>query len=435
MTTFTNKELYYDIKKSHPHLYIGIGRPKDIIKKYNIPSDKYVFAYYSKKTKQYMIPNGEYNKAIIFILKDYVDNKLPANTNSSKIILNDNEKFNIDGNIHEVDIRGERVFNKIFFRVRDIGKMIGVKDIRSVFHKSSKYKKDIDYKSIKIKRKGDIVSRYFFTYVGLISYIFSTRSKDAGIIQEQLMKILYIHQFGDKQEKKILGAELLGVSLDHLKNVLNASDNVSCIYLFALGKVVDLRKSMNINSKYLDDDIVCKYGFTKNLKDRTKKHQKKYSKIKGANLALKYYRYIDSGLLSKAETKISHYFEATYAKLKYSTSKELVVVSTKHIDNIIKEQYDSIARSYCIENKAHIQKLLDLENMYEKKLLQKDIIMKEQELNKHKELSIKDKELSIKDKELEKERTKSLLLEKDIELLKKDSSLQKALYEIELLKK
>jgi hypothetical protein len=71
----------------------------------------------------------------------------------------------------------------------------------------------------------------------------------------------------------------LGVSAKIIKSVYNTiSDQIPCVYLFTLGYVKDLRESMQLGDVY-DDDIVAKYGFTKDLTRRIGEHIKKYGKI------------------------------------------------------------------------------------------------------------------------------------------------------------
>ena len=50
---------------------------------------------------------------------------------------------------------------------------------------------------------------------------------------------------------------------------------------------------MDINEIYGLNDIVCKFGFTKDLPRRTNEHLSKYNKINNVDLKLKYFSYID----------------------------------------------------------------------------------------------------------------------------------------------
>jgi hypothetical protein len=112
-------------------------------------------------------------------------------------------------------------------------------------------------------------------------------------------------QMGTPEQKKDLASKLLGVSISVISDVLKTSmSSISCIYLFTLGTVKDLRKSMNIDPKYTDDMIVCKYGNTNDLHRRTGEHKTTLGKIKKADLKLKYYSYVDTQLITKAENKL-----------------------------------------------------------------------------------------------------------------------------------
>lgn len=117
---------------------------------------------------------------------------------------------------------------------------------------------------------------------------------------------------GTRQQKDELVSKVLGVSANTVKEVFSTSArNIPCVYLFILGTVKDLKKTMKINKKYKKDYVVCKYGFTKDLPRRTGEHMKIYGKIKNADLKLKYYSYIVPLYISKAETDICDFFGAS----------------------------------------------------------------------------------------------------------------------------
>jgi len=101
MTAFTNIENYYstsDIRKNYKQLYISSKHDRDIIKKYNIPKSNYVYLTLSKKSKTYKMSTEKYNKARLFVLKEYIDKlvesikKIIEKVTKDKIILHDHEK-------------------------------------------------------------------------------------------------------------------------------------------------------------------------------------------------------------------------------------------------------------------------------------------------------------------------------------------------------
>jgi len=74
---------------------------------------------------------------------------------------------------------------------------------------------------------------------------------------------------------------------------------------------------MSIDSKYNDEDIVCKYGFTKDLARRTNEHIDTYGKIDNCELKLKYHSYIDPQYISKGESDIRLFMEALNISFNY----------------------------------------------------------------------------------------------------------------------
>lgn len=50
------------------------------------------------------------------------------------------------------------------------------------------------------------------------------------------------------------------------------------MYLLYIGKVKDLRKSLKLDSSYGDDDLVYKYGITRDIRKRLAEHERDYGK-------------------------------------------------------------------------------------------------------------------------------------------------------------
>lgn len=76
----------------------------------------------------------------------------------------------------------------------------------------------------------------------------------------------YSVQMGTNNQKNMLIAETVKEIFSKTSNVMH------CLYLFWLGKVKDLRKSLNISSNYDDEDDVYKFELTKDFIERTIKH-------------------------------------------------------------------------------------------------------------------------------------------------------------------
>lgn len=137
---YISSELYtYD-----PTFFGNINRRSDIIKKAKIPEGEYIYAY--EKEKKWIRSKQSYKVAKILIKKTWVDCNVPKLKidilNKNKLTeehdteiniddlyeippapeileLNDEEKFkDKDGNILEIEVRGERHFDKCYFKER-----------------------------------------------------------------------------------------------------------------------------------------------------------------------------------------------------------------------------------------------------------------------------------------------------------------------------
>jgi len=161
-------------------------------------------------------------------MRDYIDNTLVPNITSKRIDLSEEEKFTVNNKKHQVDIRGERSYDKIYFKVSDVEKMLDISDIKRLFIRSDKYRKDIHYKSLKVittsKKTGKqrISKRLFFTYKGFILYLFSSYSDNAIVIQDQILKILCSYHYGSKKSKQELIGKMMKMSLNHVREIFTS---------------------------------------------------------------------------------------------------------------------------------------------------------------------------------------------------------------------
>lgn len=150
---------------------------------------------------------------------------------------------------------------------------------------------------------------------------------------------LFTHQFGTMEDRQVLSSKLLGVHIKVIKEVFNTcSTNVPCVYLFTLGTVRDLRKSMKINVKYLDDMIVCKYGMTDNLL-RSTEHFKTFD-INNINLHLKYFAYIDQQYINLSNKYAGHIKELL-RKISDIENK-LILQEEKHKNKILEMELKNV---------------------------------------------------------------------------------------------
>ena len=193
-------------------------------------------------------------------------------------------------------------------------------------------------------------------------------------------------------------------------------NEIACIYLLTLNSVKNLRESMNIDRKYGDDKFVCKYGFSKDFKQRMETHKQEFKHIKGANLSLKNIALIDPKYISNAEKDIKSII-SKYS-LQFEKFDELIVLDKQDFVELEK-YYTNLSYKY----RGHNENLNNM--IIELKLTMKDIE------NNHKiELIQKEKEMIQKERELDREKAKVReeklryeSLEKDVKILEMEKQL------------
>jgi hypothetical protein len=218
---------------------------------------------------------------------------------------------------------------------------------------------------------------------------------------------------GAADEKENLVSSMIGIPAKSLRQVLKTStSNVPCVYTFALGLAKDLREEMKIPDTTPDDHIIIKYGYTDDLSRRTSEHIKTYESIKGVQLELMKYCYVDPKYLSEAETYIKNYFSDMEAFVKYKKFAEIVSFDPKHTRQL-NQTFDNIQCKYSGCVKGLLQEVEDMRG---------EIVMLKE---KHKwGLKDKDRELEIKDQ---------IIATKDQTIITRDVELENARLKLQLL--
>lgn len=418
-TIYLNNKEYYNTKellKNDPTYFYGCrNKVRNIIKKKKIKEEATHYGY--KKGGVWIDSKKSYSKALLLLTCDWARNNIPSMMRNNKIEkapeileLHDSEKLtDVDGNIMNIETRGEKHINKCYFLVKDVSRCFKMKNLNSTIkHKDKGYTKDIHYKKFTVTGGTNgqrCVSRLYLTYKGLVRFLYVSRNKNAEQFQDWANKILFTVQMGKIEDKKILSSKLLGVHADAVREVFKVSaKTMPCIYLFILGSAKNLRDEMKINDKYEDNYLVCKYGYTKDLSRRTGEHMREYGKIN-----LKYYSYIDPQYVSDAENDVRSFFnDALEVKFDYKDYEELVILKPSQLKPV-QGLYNQISSSYAGHSTELIKQIEDLKRE------------KELDYQKH------ENALLIKDKELDKEKHKNILLTKENEnaLLLKDLEILK----------
>jgi hypothetical protein len=311
----------------------GCRSSRDIISKKQIEAKNYIYA--RNKDNKWIVSDGKSFKFDkIFFTKSFVD-KIPElktettyivdNNGINKappiIVLNDNEKFmDNDGNIIEIETRGERSVDKIFFKVKDIADGFEMHNLQNDLIKThTAYENEKDYKYFICEKKDAVLKKpskqivvkkeLFLTYEGILRVLFVSKCGRANTFIKWATEKLFIIQMGTNEQKLKL-RDSLGVLPEAVREVCKKSTSpISCIYLFSLGTVGSLRKTFNIPTDMKDNDIVVKYGRTEDLDRRTTEHNNDYGKLENVELRLLMYSFVDSSYAVDAENDIAAFYK------------------------------------------------------------------------------------------------------------------------------
>ena len=382
-----------DLKKFNSVYFYGCAKTiRKIVDKKKIPDDMY---FYVSKTKDGFKKSVEiFKKSKLVIKAEWVEKTVP-NMDTDHIIKNDIENApdilelteeelfkDIDGNIMDIEVRGERQHDKCYFRVRDVAKCFDTKYLRHTVteKRTDGYIEGIHYRKFLINSKAVL----FLTYSGFIRMLYTSRKKNINMFSEPLTQLLFASHLGTIEQRTQSAATVMGCDVDTVKTVFGTMDmSVSCVYLFIIGTAQNLRTSMNVNKKYSDDMVIAKFGMTKSLKRRISEHVKTYQKISNSKLTLKYCTWIDDSFISTAETDLKKYFMSLNCMFQYEKMDELVILKPIQLSNLKKmygdlnDKYGGNVKSITDKYSSEIIKLQhDLElskEISEKKLIQQEL--------------------------------------------------------------
>ena len=336
-----------------------------------------------------------------------VDKDLLIENAPPLVHLDEHEMFkDTDGLPMDIEVRGEKSWDKAYFKAYDVGKAFAYERINNtVLEKTNNHVYGRHYTYFRKTDKinpGDTVETndegrsqqrnnvLYLTYLGVIKVLMCARGDRAERFQEWAARVLFTMQMGDNDARDKVAAEALQVGQSTITEVFRKSAHrVPCVYLFELGKVRDLRSIMNLSNFSDDNAVVYKYGMTSDMARRSSEHAKTYGKIKGSSFKLTVFAYIDATCVSKAETTLKQTFDAMNVRL---VDKEIIVADREQL-GFIKKSYDNIYAQYSGNNADLVRQLQTLQ--YE--LNMKNIVHENEILKKDNELMKKDHELIMKD--------------------------------------
>lgn len=415
--------------------------PRDLIRKKNIND----FIYLRQREGKWILSDGKSMKFDkIFIKKDIINNIPELNNDAQDKItddsgiqvaphildLEDNEMFkDADGNLLNIEVRGERKYDKCFFKVKDVSEAFDMPRLYdTIIHKDSKYLINKHYKYFNCQKTYDIGKKQlkkelFLTYEGILRVLFVSENDKTLHFVKWATETLFTVQMGEEEDKDSLAASLLGTTYKVIKQVFRCSSKTTpCIYLLVV--------------KEEGDKIICKYGFSKDLVRRMKEHKTLFKKEFGKEPTLLYYSIIDIKHMSEAENDISGYF--CNNKYEYGSMEELVIINKSDL-NQVKMVYQCIENKYIgryeeIKNEVNELKLeiVELNNKlknsvtdhnHELEILNKKHNHELQMLKNKNELELYKKDIeikSLKDKHLIEMQQKDIdILKKEVDILRK----------------
>ena len=413
--TLTEKPnvLYYladELKKLSPDYFVGTSKTiRKIIERKNIPNTEYTYATTFKK--QWRICDTSCKKGKLLLNKNWCELNIQLNqkiTNDKKeidiednieddndneeinvisqeqileapsiLILEDHEKFrDYDGKIIEIETRGEKIQDKIYFKVKDVSIGFDLPNLNKVLLNTDRgYERNIDYitfnRSFTNDERDNKKPSLYLTYNGLLRVLYVSRNKNTKQFRKWAEEKLFTIQFGSKENKEELASELINVNVRTIRDVFKSSVNsFPCIYLFELGKVSQLRDTFNISNNIDDNMTIYKYGMTENMKDRILSHINDYGKIKNVNMNLKLFSYIDVKYKVNAEQDLRLFFNSINIKLELDGTgeagnrNELIVINEK-MYKMVEKHFKTVSNEYLGATKEIQEKMEKMKNEHE----------------------------------------------------------------------
>lgn len=396
-----NNIFYYlenDLKEIDKAYFYGCSKSRSMIEKKSIPETEYLFAVLSKKMGSWDIKNREYKPSKLLISKTWADYNVPAlrpplpltdkveNPFANDIRmappileLEDHEKFrDVDGNVLEIEVRGERHHKKCFFLMKDVSKVFNIIRLyETLTNNGSTYNQKLHYQyfirsdpnPIGVQSNEKLM---YLTYNGIMKVLFSSKTGRAELFQEWATERLFTIQMGAEEDRDALAGEILGVSPKTIHEVFRKNtEKTPCIYLFQVSSA----KQMFPDEENPNDDIICKFGFTDDLPRRTREHttffqeQRKLGKV-----SLLCFSIIDPKFLSDAETRLSRMFR--HYKVSYEDQKELIRMSKQELKEI-RADFGLIQKSFLGCYTELVNKIHELELLLEKEKSRSDLLEKE----------------------------------------------------------
>lgn len=240
METITYNNITYVLSdyilQNAPIFCRSIRNSRDLVKRKNILEDNFIFARKNKKSNEWIISDGKSPKVDkVFIVETYIQEIPELNSNNitadseqkivddrgiekapNVIYLKDSEKFKDEtGNPLDIETRGIRECNGIYFRVKDVERCFDISRLRDILlEKTTSYINNIDYKFFTCENPKTlgICTDIFLTYQGMLRCLMVSRNKKTSHFISWATNSLFTIQMGTEEQKNQLVANIKGVS-------------------------------------------------------------------------------------------------------------------------------------------------------------------------------------------------------------------------------
>jgi len=373
-----NGQEYYlanDLRSKCPRLFVGCQKSMpELIKKHGLGKDNYTWARLvngnyearasktSNKIDKMMISIKWVHESGLLRDNNETNNCQPTNKYESLpslLLLEENERiYDNEGKYYNVEVRGERDPEGIYFRAKDVAKMLNkdpkyLKD--ALTNKDRNYVREEDYKVFIVhelslmaqednKKSGRKL--LYLTYYGLLKVMIISRNTNLKKFLGWVTRVVFTAHLGTKAQKKQLAVNLLDTDIKCLNYVFNkAATSLPCVYLIYIGSVKEMRKGLKLNSHYEDGQKIYKYGKTRHIKERFQQHHNNYSKLGSKNMALMKYAMVDPQFITKAEAELKAYFVDNEYVITAHKKIELVILDKNQLEGVY-GTYTNIMKKY-----------------------------------------------------------------------------------------
>ena len=241
-----DSQAYYsaDDIKSKARVFAGSAlNAREMIRQRKVPSDAYVYLRKQPATTTYKKTDGSASQDRVYFTEAFAKTIAELNPTVTReqvasstatvakatieqekapdiIDLDDDEKFHDDeGNVLEIETRGERTYDGIYFRVKDVSSGFGIVNLKeALLRKDRGYTRNIDYKAFACS---EVVNDYrkttstasarkylFLTYTGLMRVLFVTRNNKTDQFQKWALETLFVAQMGSAIERSIVAQRI-----------------------------------------------------------------------------------------------------------------------------------------------------------------------------------------------------------------------------------